>query len=34
MDWANLRDMKRRFGDEKGKIQMLTSLNKFLSESL
>ena len=26
MDWANLRDMKRRFGDEKGKIQMLMSL--------
>ena len=23
MDWANLRDMKRRFGDEKGKILML-----------
>lgn len=26
MDWANLRDMKRRLGDEKGKIQMLMSL--------
>ena len=26
MDWANLRDMKRRFGDEKGKIRMLMSL--------
>lgn len=26
MDWANLREMKRRFGDEKGKIQMLMSL--------
>lgn len=26
MDWENLRDMKRRFGDEEGKIQMLMSL--------
>lgn len=26
MDWANLRDMKQRFGDYEGKIRMLMSL--------